>query len=70
MSDSRARFAVPDAESEDDADAIEGALSELRGVQAASVDPGSGDVEVRYGEELLSEEEIRSTVREAGYEVE
>ncbi|WP_101294427.1 heavy-metal-associated domain-containing protein [Halegenticoccus soli] len=70
MADSRTNFTVEGVASEDDARTIERELRERRGVQSATVDPESGDVEVRYGEELLSAEAIKSTVRDAGYEVE
>lgn len=69
MSDSTTNFAIPGIESEDELENVRGTLHELDGVQMVNVDPESGETEVRYGEELLSEERIRSTVRDAGYEV-
>ena len=68
MANSRTTFAVAGVESGDDGDEIESALGEREGVQLVDVE--SGEVTVRYGEELISEEEIKSVVRELGYDVE
>lgn len=70
VANSRAKFSVGGVESAADADGIKDELGDLDGVQLADVDPDTGEAEVRYGEELISEEEIESTVRELGYEVE
>ena len=70
MADSRTGFTVSEVESEDEAEKIEDELRELQGVQMAVVDYESGDTEVRYGEELLSEEEIKSAVQDMGYRAE
>lgn len=70
MANSRTNFTVDGIESEDEARKINDELLELEGVQMANIDRESGRIEVRYGEELLSEERIKSTVRDAGYEVE
>ena len=68
MANSRTTFTVADVESGADEDEIEAALQEREGVQLVDVE--RGEVTVRYGEELISEEEIESVVRELGYEVE
>lgn len=70
MANTRTNFTVDGIESEDEARKINDELLELEGVQMANIDRESGRIEVRYGEELLSEERIKSTVRDAGYEVE
>ncbi|AHG03674.1 mercuric reductase [Halobacterium sp. DL1] len=70
MANSRTTFAVPGLESEGDVEEIEAALREREGVQLAEADAGSGEVTVRYGEELISEVEIKSVVQDLGYEVE
>ena len=70
MADSRTEFAVRGVESETDEREIDDALGALEGVQMVKIDPEGDRVEVRYGEELISEEEIRSAVRDLGYEVE
>ena len=67
VSNSRARFTVPTTA---DGDAIETALEDCEGVQMATFDEATGLVEVRHGEELISTEAIKSTVRDLGYEVE
>lgn len=70
VADVTTEFAVRGVDSEADARAIGERLDEFRGVQMVDVDEGSGRVEVRYGEELHSEEELRSAVEDAGYDVE
>ena len=70
MADSDAEFTVRGVESADDEREIDDALGRVEGVQMVTIDSESGRVEVRYGEELVSEERIRSAVRDAGYEVE
>lgn len=70
MSDSYAEFTVRGVSSEDDVQTITDELQELEGVQMVEVDVESGHAEVRYGESLLSEVDIESAVRDAGYEVE
>lgn len=69
MGDSYANFTIRGIESGAEVGPIEDALQDLDGVQMVTIDPESGETEVRYGEELLSAERIRSTVRDAGYEV-
>lgn len=69
MANSRATFTVDGVVSADDGEQIENALADLEGVQLAVVDVESREVEVRHGEELVSTEEIKSTVRELGYNV-
>ena len=70
VADSYTELTVRGIASEDDVRAIENELQEIRGVQMVTVDRESGHVEVRRGEELVSGEQIESTVQEAGYEVE
>lgn len=70
MANSRVSFTVTDAGSSDDAGDIEDTLRDKEGVQLVDIDPETGETEVRHGEELISGEEIRSTVAELGYEVE
>lgn len=69
MADSYTNFTVRGIDSEDEVREIDDELRKLEGVQMADIDHESGRVEVRYGEELISEEEIKSTVRDVGYEV-
>jgi len=70
VANSRTRFVVADAESRPDREEIEDALEEREGVQLADLDLNSGRAEVRHGEALISDEEIRRTVEALGYEVE
>ena len=70
MSDSFVSFDVGGIESEDDAQRLKDELQELDGVQMTTVEADGDRVEVRYGEELLSEERIKSKVRDAGFTVE
>lgn len=69
MANSRMEFAVHGLDAGDE-EGIDGALGGLEGVQLVDVDPENERVEVRYGEELVSEEAIRDAVRDAGYEIE
>ncbi|WP_232701603.1 heavy-metal-associated domain-containing protein [Halobacterium wangiae] len=69
MANSRTTFVVRDMEPGDGEEITE-ALQEREGVQLVDTDREGGEVSVRFGEELISEVEIKSIVREAGYEVE
>lgn len=69
MANSRTSFTVRGV-SPGDAEEIEDALRDREGVQLVDLDPESGETEVRHGEALISDEEIRSTVEDLGYEVE
>lgn len=68
MAESHATFTIAGA-SAADAHALEDDLEDVDGVMGASIDPDSGDVEVRYDEDLLSGERVKDTVRDAGYDV-
>jgi len=68
MANSRTEFSVSGAESGAGGD-IEEELEDQEGVQLVAVDGDSGVVEVRYGEELISEREIKTVVRDLGYDV-
>jgi copper chaperone CopZ len=69
MAENNATFTVQGVESEDDVREIEEGLADVDGVMGAEIDR-SGDAEVKYDYDLLSEERIKITVREMGYEVE
>lgn len=70
MAENVAEFIVRGIESEDDRRAIEAELSELDGVMGTTIDEESGEAEVDFDYDLLSEERIEITVEEMGYEVE
>lgn len=70
MAENNAVFTVLDVGSESDARAIETDLEELDGVMGATVDPETGEAEVRYDYDLLAEERVKDQVREFGYEIE
>lgn len=70
MADSRLTVTVQGVESDDDVRTLTDELEAMEGVQMADVNAASGHTEVRYGEELLSAEAIKTTIRDAGYEVE
>lgn len=70
MANSRAMFTVAGLDSAADGEEIEDELREREGVQLVDVEPGTGEVEVRHGEELISGEQIKSAIEELGYEVE
>ena len=70
MAENRANFAVRGIESEDERRRIRDELEDVEGVMEADVDAESGEVSVRFDFDLLSEEKVKSTVRELGYEIE
>ena len=69
MASSYTDFTVHTIESEDEARTLEDELEDQRGIQLVEIDHESGHVEARYTEELLSEERIKSRVRDSGYEL-
>lgn len=70
MAENTAEFTVRGIESEDDVQAIEDELAELDGVMGTTVDEESGEAEIDFDYDLLSEERIEITIEEMGYEVE
>lgn len=70
MAENTALFTVLGVESESDARSIESHLEGLDGVMGATVDPETGETEVRYDYDLLAEERVKRAVREFGYELE
>lgn len=69
MAESRATFTVRELD-DGDAEDVENELAAINGVMGASVDPDTGETEVRYDVDILAEERIEITVEEMGYEVE
>jgi copper chaperone len=49
--------------------AVEGELSKLSGVDAASADVEKGTVEVTYDEAKVTTEDLKGAIEEAGYTV-
>jgi copper chaperone len=49
--------------------AVEGELSKLSGVQRASADLEKGTVDVSYEEGVVSTEDLKEAIEEAGYTV-
>ena len=70
MAENTASFTVRGIESEDEAETVEGELEEIEGIMGAQIDGGSGEAEIRFDYDLLSEERVETTVRDMGYEVE
>lgn len=70
MADSRETFTIQGAESEDELESVADAVRDLDGIQGVDTDSDSGEVSVRYGEELVSGERIKDAARDLGYEVE
>lgn len=69
MAENNATFTVQGVESEDDVREIRDELADIDGVMGAEIEQ-NGDAEVKYDYDVLSEERIKITVREMGYEVE
>lgn len=70
MAESHANFTIADGASAADVRTLEDDLEDVDGVMGASIDPESGDVEVRYDEDLVSGERVKNAARDAGYDVE
>jgi copper chaperone len=49
--------------------AVEGELNRLSGVENSNADFEKGIVEVRYDEDMVTTEELREAIEEAGYYV-
>ena len=69
MAENRATFTVRGLDEEDAGD-VEEEIGAIDGVMGASVDPDTGEAEVRYDIDVLAEERIEITVEEMGYDVE
>lgn len=69
MAENNATFTVQGIESDDDVREIEDELAELKGVMGTDID-ADGEASIKYDYDILSEERIKITVREMGYEVE
>lgn len=69
LAENTAGFTVLDVEPESGARSIESHLEELDGVVGATVDPETGEAEVRYDDSVLAEERVERQVREFGYEL-
>lgn len=69
MAETKSTFTIAGVDADRDAERVTDELIDTDGVMGADVDPGSGQAEVRLDEDLISEEHVRDTVREMGYEV-
>jgi copper chaperone CopZ len=69
MAENYAEFTVEGVDSESAAAEIERGLEAVNGIMEADVDGESGDAVVRFDLDLLSEERVRMTVRDMGYEL-
>jgi copper chaperone CopZ len=69
MAQNRADFTVRGLDAEADAERISEELETLDGVMGTSIDPDSGEAQIRYDVDILAEERILETVRDVGYEV-
>ena len=69
MAENTAEFTVRGIES-DEVETVEAELEEIDGIMGAEIDRRSGEAEIRYDYDLLSEERIETTVSEMGYEIE
>lgn len=70
MAENTAAFTVRGIESEDEAETVESELEGIEGIMGAQIDGASGEAEIRFDYDLLSEERIESTVRDMGYDLE
>ncbi|WP_040225232.1 copper chaperone CopZ [Bhargavaea cecembensis] len=49
--------------------AVEGAVKELNGADTVKVNLDQGTVEVKYNEDLVSDQQIKDAIEEQGYDV-
>lgn len=69
MAQSTENFTVEGLDS-DDSRAITDELETLDGVMGIEINEGSGEVAVKYDEDILAGERIQITTRELGYDIE
>lgn len=69
MAQSTASFTIEGLDS-DDSRAITDELETLGGVMGVEIDEESGEVAVKYDEDVLAGERVEITTRELGYDVE
>jgi len=69
MAENKARFTIPEIESDADVAALRDELDDQSEILGVNVDPDSGEAEIRYDVDIVSEEEVEEMVRDAGYEV-
>ena len=69
MAQNSAEFTVEGIESDEEVREIEAELGELKGVMGTEIS-SNGEAAIKYDYDVLSEERIKITVREMGYEVE
>jgi copper chaperone len=65
----RVLFNVPEMSCSHCKAAIESELNKLSGVESSNADFEKGIVEVRYDEDLMTTDEIKGAIEEAGYDV-
>lgn len=70
MAENTAEFVIQGLSSEDDAREIRESLDDVDGVMSMDIDPETGEANVNYDYDLISEEEVKRTVRELGFELE
>lgn len=62
-------FTVPDLHCDHCKATVEGELNKLAGVENSSADPEKGAVEITYDERQITPEELKGTIKDAGYTV-
>lgn len=70
MAENTADFVIQELSSEEDAREIRAALDDVDGVMSMDINPETGEANVNYDYDLISEEEVERTVRELGFELE
>ena len=70
MAENRANFVIGGLSSEEDAQNVRQQLEDVDGVMSIELSSETGEAAVHYDYDILSEEKIKATVRDAGYEVE
>lgn len=70
MAENRADFVIGDLDTEDDVREIQRELDDEDGILSTEIDLETGEAKILFDYDLLSEEEVKRTVRDLGYDVE
>jgi copper chaperone CopZ len=69
LAENRADFTISGIESESEVNTIRDELEDLEGVMGVEINQKSGKAEILFDFDILSEERIKGTIRDMGYEI-
>lgn len=70
MAENRADFVIQGLTSEQEVREIQDELGDVDGVMTTEIELDSGEAKIHYDYDILSEEKIKRTIRDLGYELE